>query len=578
MLLAFGLVSPASAAATNTWVSGVGDDANPCSRTAPCKTFAGAISKTEAGGIIHVLDPGPYNPVTIVKSITIDASESVGSMIIGANGVVVNAPATARVVLRGLDMFASQAASATCSPTQQAGVRVLSAGSVVIEDSRINLAATGGVQVTPTVNPVSVSIVDSVIRNSCGPAVRVAPGAGVTASAAVLDSTLSLNAVGLVAETGGTVSMQGSTLFGNAVATEANGGTIDISDPGNRVIGNAAVSNPILANTFANVTRSWVSGVGDDVNPCSRTAPCKTIAGAYLKTSSGGQINVLDPAPLGQLTITRPITIDGTGSNSIVFVTSNSGITVDVAGTEPVVLRNLRIIGTNNGAAGCSYPAVSGVRVLNGRSVHIENSAISGFSTAGVNVAPSSTNPRIVIDKSTISNVCGPAVRLAPAGGVTATALVHRSSLVNNGTAVSATAGGEAWVSRSYLANNDTATSGPVTVLPDTVEVVKEVQKEIIKEVPVTVPVTPVAQSPVACKKLPGRLKRKRTTVILANTCVTTGGQRVSVQVSGAGKAVRGANGRVSVRTKKKGKVTIRLSAPATPAFLSFQQSKTYTL
>jgi len=36
----------AQAQATRTWVSGVGDDVNPCSRTAPCKTFAGAISKT----------------------------------------------------------------------------------------------------------------------------------------------------------------------------------------------------------------------------------------------------------------------------------------------------------------------------------------------------------------------------------------------------------------------------------------------------------------------------------------------------------------------------------------------------
>ena len=37
---------PAHAQATRTWVSGVGNDADPCSRTAPCKTFAGAISKT----------------------------------------------------------------------------------------------------------------------------------------------------------------------------------------------------------------------------------------------------------------------------------------------------------------------------------------------------------------------------------------------------------------------------------------------------------------------------------------------------------------------------------------------------
>src|SRR5580693_9720 len=67
------LVAPsASAQAPRTWVSGVGDDANPCSRTAPCKTFAGAISKTVAGGEISVLDPGGYGALTITKAITID--------------------------------------------------------------------------------------------------------------------------------------------------------------------------------------------------------------------------------------------------------------------------------------------------------------------------------------------------------------------------------------------------------------------------------------------------------------------------------------------------------------------------
>src|SRR6202046_3797494 len=63
---------PAHAQATRTWVSGVGDDANPCSRTAPCKTFAGAIGQTAAGGEIDALDPGGFGEVTITKSITID--------------------------------------------------------------------------------------------------------------------------------------------------------------------------------------------------------------------------------------------------------------------------------------------------------------------------------------------------------------------------------------------------------------------------------------------------------------------------------------------------------------------------
>src|SRR5438045_9124950 len=66
------VASMAQAQATRTWVSGVGDDANPCSRTAPCKTFAGAISKTATDGEIDALDPGGFGAVTVTKAITSD--------------------------------------------------------------------------------------------------------------------------------------------------------------------------------------------------------------------------------------------------------------------------------------------------------------------------------------------------------------------------------------------------------------------------------------------------------------------------------------------------------------------------
>ncbi len=84
-------VSSAQAQATRTWVSGVGDDANPCSRTAPCKTFAGAISKTADGGEINVLDAGGFGAVTITKSITIDGGGSFASILAsGTSGVIIN--------------------------------------------------------------------------------------------------------------------------------------------------------------------------------------------------------------------------------------------------------------------------------------------------------------------------------------------------------------------------------------------------------------------------------------------------------------------------------------------------------
>src|ERR1700756_3007999 len=97
--------SPSFAQATRTWVSGVGNDANPCSRTAPCKTFAGAISKTAAGGEINVLDPGGYGGVTITKSIRIISDHiEAGVLVSGTNGIVVNVGGTDHVVLDGLDI------------------------------------------------------------------------------------------------------------------------------------------------------------------------------------------------------------------------------------------------------------------------------------------------------------------------------------------------------------------------------------------------------------------------------------------------------------------------------------------
>ncbi len=99
------VAAPAQAQATRTWVSGVGDDANPCSRTAPCKTFAGAISKTATGGEINVLDPGGFGGVTITKSITISSENfEAGVLVSGTNAIIINATSTSDVVLRGLDI------------------------------------------------------------------------------------------------------------------------------------------------------------------------------------------------------------------------------------------------------------------------------------------------------------------------------------------------------------------------------------------------------------------------------------------------------------------------------------------
>jgi hypothetical protein len=136
---------PASAQATRTWVSGVGDDVNPCSRTAPCKTFAGAISKTAAGGEINCLDPGGFGAVTITKAMTIDCHYTEGGVLAAGNGIVVNAGASDVVVLRGLDIFG-------VNPPSN-GIRFLAGAALIVEDSvirRFNAANSFGVSFAPS--------------------------------------------------------------------------------------------------------------------------------------------------------------------------------------------------------------------------------------------------------------------------------------------------------------------------------------------------------------------------------------------------------------------------------------------
>lgn len=216
--LAFGPpgIDAASAQATRTWVSGVGDDANPCSRTAPCKTFAGAISKTAAGGEINALDPGGFGAVTITKSITILADGAVGGVLAsGVNGVLVNVAAGDKVVLKGLDIEGIGAGLN--------GVRMIGGGSLVIADSIIRgfRAGTGyGVDVQAT-DGARVTITQSQILNNIG-GVNVKPASGtnnVIVDRSIIEGNSSFAVQGDGA--GAAISLNASTLTGSPKAISA---------------------------------------------------------------------------------------------------------------------------------------------------------------------------------------------------------------------------------------------------------------------------------------------------------------------------------------------------------------------
>ncbi|WP_201312850.1 right-handed parallel beta-helix repeat-containing protein [Dyella sp. EPa41] len=261
VVVAFGFTVTAHAQATRTWVSGVGDDANPCSRTAPCKTFAGAISKTTSAGEISVLDPGGFGALTITKAITLSGGGELASVLVsGTNGIVVAAGQADTVVLRNIEF--------TGGGSGLSGVLIQSAGKVIIDHCTFQGFTADNVEIA-VASPTYVTVLDSVmtggaigvsIDSTSGPGPVVAllknvtiqgAGVGVQTKRGVVDitrstiqsnttygvyasvgyinladSTLALNGTGVLASAGAAVAMSNVSLFNNGIGIGSGGGSV----------------------------------------------------------------------------------------------------------------------------------------------------------------------------------------------------------------------------------------------------------------------------------------------------------------------------------------------------------------
>jgi hypothetical protein len=292
--LALGWSAPASAQATRTWVSGVGDDANPCSRTAPCKTFAGAISKTATGGEINCLDPGGFGALTINKSLTVDCYGTQGSVLaIGQNGFFING-ANANVILRNLQINAA-------GSTVGNGIRIAQARHVIIDNVTIeNFAGTGtngrGISIETATAGVVVQVINTRILNVTNFGINAAPtagnvvlevnrthimrggnsaialinatsahisdsvmsanvGAGVAlqnanTSAQLANNIISFNGFGVANGLGGasTMRLYGNSIFGNTVGVRIDAGSV-FTYGNNGIRGNAGNETPTQPST-----------------------------------------------------------------------------------------------------------------------------------------------------------------------------------------------------------------------------------------------------------------------------------------------------------------------------------------
>lgn len=211
-----------------------------------------------------------------------------------------------------------------------------------------------------------------------------------------------------------------------------------------------AVAAIILANSslvFAQATRTWVSGVGDDANPCSRTAPCKTWAGAISKTSTYGEIDALDPGGFGAVTITKSITLDGGGSLAGVLVSGTNGVTVAAGATDVVVLRGLQFDGLNTG--------LSGVGFVSGGALYVEKCNIFGFTSSGISFTPDATSQLFVSGTKIETNTSGaPGISLQPSGTGKAYAAIDKSLIEDNAIGLIAGNNVQAVVSNSVISGN----------------------------------------------------------------------------------------------------------------------------
>jgi hypothetical protein len=292
------LASAAQAQATRTWVSGVGDDVNPCSRTAPCKTFAGAISKTAKDGEISVLDPGGYGAVTITKSIYINGTHGAGyGSIIASlvNGIIINITdvndVRKAVRLRALDINGVS--------TGINGISILAANNVWVEDCVID-GFTGdgtnsgmGIRVA-TAASCNLYVTDTMIHKTVT-GIRVSTTAGF-AVANIRDSNFEGNTNGLTVNTNGFATVQSCRFAANTtngVATIASSGTITIRDSvlsNNGTAINAAAGSTL--RSLSNILNNNTTGFGGTTAVIQTDGQNRNVANGTPGAPGGGTVTI----------------------------------------------------------------------------------------------------------------------------------------------------------------------------------------------------------------------------------------------------------------------------------------------
>ena len=215
----------------------------------------------------------------------------------------------------------------------------------------------------------------------------------------------------------------------------------------------------LAPSVFAQATRTWVSGVGDDANPCSRTAPCKTFAGAISKTAAGGEISVLDPGGFGAVNITKSMTINGYGQHSSILFSGTNGIIVNGAG----IIVNINDISLNGGTP--TSPGVNGIRIIQAGHVSVSRCDIFNYSQVGIKDERTTAGTLTVTDTRIHDPISfggfTSATGILIGAGITASANLFtcvRCTIFNHRQATSSgiqvAQSGQAYITNSQISNN----------------------------------------------------------------------------------------------------------------------------
>jgi hypothetical protein len=197
----------------------------------------------------------------------------------------------------------------------------------------------------------------------------------------------------------------------------------------------------------AQASRTWVSGVGDDANPCSRTAPCKTWAGAISKTAACGEIDALDPGGFGAVTITKSITLDGSGTFASILASLVNGIIINAAATDVVTIRGISINGFCNG--------INGINILSAKTVNVEDCVIFRFNTGNGITSSDPNGLNLNVRNTVIRDNTLDGINTTSSGGFNNVSLEH-TSLIGNGNGLHARSGSKVTARSCVFSNNTT--------------------------------------------------------------------------------------------------------------------------